>query len=497
MDFSDLTSGGSSNSNPFATLPSLLSVPLSTILTLNIHGQIPVTLHLNPPNFKLWRSFFHALFMSYGIYDHIDGTVDAKHRRHDVAWTQVEWCIVRWLYAMISEELQGMVPQDQPSAYTLWTAICSLFLDNRTQRGLIALEEFHGLRQEHLSVMEYFTRLQNLADTLRDCDMAVTDRGLVSNMLRGLSNKFSHAITTMTYDETKLPTFLQARSYLLQEERRIDRAAAHEPATALHAAARAPAAPTPAAAPPPAPAPPATGSSNSNGGQRGRKRRKGGNGGTAGYGAAPSHGGAGGSAPAFFPNTAPARRRSTRPPPRRSGAPRLHWPWRLDHSSWRLLGHVLPPDRPHVDAAALLWRWGLVLRHGGQLPHGRRPCMLSTSFPRSTHPGIIVGNGATMPVSHSGDALIPTSSSPLTLRNVLISPHLIKNLISVRAFTRDNFVAVSFDPFGFSVKDLISGTVLLRDVTAPGTCIHSATPPTSSSPMPCLPPSPLTCGISG
>ncbi|KAM3401992.1 hypothetical protein ACQJBY_006126 [Aegilops geniculata] len=106
--------------------------------------------------------------------------------------------------------------------------------------------------------MEYFTRLQTLADTLRDCDMGVTDRGLVSNMLRGLSNKFSHAISTMTYDETKLPTFLQARSYLLQEERRIDRAAAHEPATALHAAARAPAAPAPTACPhrlPPLPPP--------------------------------------------------------------------------------------------------------------------------------------------------------------------------------------------------------------------------------------------------
>ncbi|XP_044435066.1 uncharacterized protein [Triticum aestivum] len=226
--------------------------------------------------------------MSYGIYDHVDGTVDAKHRRHDIAWTQVDWCIVRWLYTMLSAELQGMVPQDQPSAFTLWTAICSLFLDNRTQRGLIALEEFHSLRQEHLSVMDYFTRLQTLADTLRDCDMAVTDRGLVSNMLRGLSNKFSHAIGTMTYDETKLPTFLQARSYLLQEERRIDRAAAHEPATP---------APTPAPAPPAPPTNP--GSFNNNNGQRGRKRRKGGNGGTGGSSPPAGHGGASGHAPAL------------------------------------------------------------------------------------------------------------------------------------------------------------------------------------------------------
>ncbi|XP_044366620.1 uncharacterized protein [Triticum aestivum] len=337
MDFSDLTSGAS-DTNPFTTPPSLLSVPLSTILTLNIHGQIPVTLHLNPPNFKLWCSFFYSLFMSYGISDHIDGTVIAKSRRHDVAWTQVDWCTVGWLYTMISAELQGMVPQDHPSAYTLWTAICSLFLDNRTQHGLIALEEFHSLRQEHLSVMEYFTRLQTLADTLRDCDMGVTDRGLVSNMLRGLSNKFSHAISTMTYDETKLPTFLQARSYLLQEERRIDRAAAHEPATALHAAARAPAAPAPTAAPPPAPAPPAP--SSSNGGHRGRKRRKGGNGGPggaggiAGYGAASGPGGAGGSAPGFFPNTGPPSGAGARSPS--SWYPGFN-PWTGTFQAWPVM----------------------------------------------------------------------------------------------------------------------------------------------------------------
>ncbi|XP_044401833.1 uncharacterized protein [Triticum aestivum] len=313
-DLSDLTSGGSSGSNPFAASASnpfaapasLLSVPLSTILTLNIHGQIPVTLTLTPPNFKLWCSFFHSLFMSYGIYDHVDGSVDAKHRRHDIAWTQVDWCIVRWLYTMLSAELQGMVPQDQPSAFTLWTAICSLFLDNRTQRGLIALEEFHSLRQEHLSVMDYFTRLQTLAGTLRDCDMAVTDRGLVSNMLRGLSNMFSHAIGTMTYDETKLPTFLQARSYLLQEERRIDRAVAHEPATALHVAAHAAATPAPTPAPAP-PAPPTNpGSFNNNNGQRGRKGRKGGNGGTGGSGPPAGHGRASGHAPAL-PPSAPMR----------------------------------------------------------------------------------------------------------------------------------------------------------------------------------------------
>jgi hypothetical protein len=45
-------------------------------------------------------------------------------------------------------------------------------------------------------------------------------------------------------------------------------------------------------------------------------------------------------------------------------------------------------------------------------------------------------------------------SPSLALNNVLVSPHLIKNLISVHQFTIDNNCSVDFDPSGCSVKDL-------------------------------------------
>ena len=77
-------------------------------------------------------------------------------------------------------------------------------------------------------------------------------------------------------------------------------------------------------------------------------------------------------------------------------------------------------------------------------------------------PPITVGNGTTMPVTHRASTVIPTSHSPLKLNDVLVSPSLVKNLISVHRLTRDNNVSVEFDPFGFSIKDLPTQTVLLR-----------------------------------
>jgi histone deacetylase 1/2 len=67
-----------------------------------------------------------------------------------------------------------------------------------------------------------------------------------------------------------------------------------------------------------------------------------------------------------------------------------------------------------------------------------------------------------MPVTHRAQTFIPTATAPLQLNDVLVSPSLIKNLISVRRLTRDNNVAIEFDPSGFSIKDLPTREEMLR-----------------------------------
>jgi hypothetical protein len=60
---------------------------------------------------------------------------------------------------------------------------------------------------------------------------------------------------------------------------------------------------------------------------------------------------------------------------------------------------------------------------------------------------------------------------------------LLKIIISVRKFTRDNYVSIEFDPFGFSVKDLATKTILLRS-NSDGELypfFGSETPPTAFS----------------
>jgi len=62
-------------------------------------------------------------------------------------------------------------------------------------------------------------------------------------------------------------------------------------------------------------------------------------------------------------------------------------------------------------------------------------------------------------IKHKHSFLLPP---PLQLNDILVSPSLIKNLISVRRLTRDNNVSIEFDPVGFSIKDLHTRAEMLR-----------------------------------
>lgn len=91
---------------------------------------------------------------------------------------------------------------------------------------------------------------------------------------------------------------------------------------------------------------------------------------------------------------------------------------------------------------------------------GNLPMYCPTSSHDSSH--IIVGNGNTLPILGTGTTSIKSSNARFILSNVLHAPQLIKNLISVCKFTKDNACSIEFDPNGFYVKDLHSRKEIMR-----------------------------------
>ena len=77
----------------------------------------------------------------------------------------------------------------------------------------------------------------------------------------------------------------------------------------------------------------------------------------------------------------------------------------------------------------------------------------------------MVGDGSCLPVTAVGSA--PGS---FRLLNVLVSPRMVHNLLSIRQFTADNSCSIEFDSSDLTVKDSASRRPLLRcDSTGPFT----------------------------
>jgi hypothetical protein len=83
-------------------------------------------------------------------------------------------------------------------------------------------------------------------------------------------------------------------------------------------------------------------------------------------------------------------------------------------------------------------------------------------FSTTPFSSIVLGNGSSIPIYCTGHTSISAPTKQLHLRDVLVAPALIKNLIFVHQFTRDNLVSMEFDPFGLSVKDYQTKVEIVR-----------------------------------
>jgi hypothetical protein len=110
----------------------------------------------------------------------------------------------------------------------------------------------------------------------------------------------------------------------------------------------------------------------------------------------------------------------------------------------------------------------------------------------AAHSSIIVGNGTRIPVTSRGSSILATDTSKFVLNNVLVVPSIVRNLLSVRQFTRNNRCSIEFDASGFSVEDLRTRRVILR-CNSTGD-LYTISPVAQQPPMPSSP-LPPPCGI--
>ncbi|GJV37277.1 putative ribonuclease H-like domain-containing protein [Tanacetum coccineum] len=96
------------------------------------------------------------------------------------------------------------------------------------------------------------------------------------------------------------------------------------------------------------------------------------------------------------------------------------------------------PTPPHAFHTMTLQNPNWNMDTGASSHLADNTSILTSCSNSSIYPSVFVGNGHSIPVTHTGHSFLHTSSKPLHLNHILVTPHIIKNLISVRQFTRDN-----------------------------------------------------------
>ncbi|KAJ9545500.1 hypothetical protein OSB04_025207 [Centaurea solstitialis] len=373
----------------------------------NVYPQFSFKLTTDGARYKLWRRIFTYMCKGAKVMGHITGTSQPKGT-DDEDWEAIDSRIKSWFYSTCEPNLLNIIIKDNCTAKDLWEALDSYFLNNKLSRSLQLQTAIRNTKKGVLSITDYCHTLKDIADSLADVDTKISEQDLVLQILQHLPPSYQSLVDVITHTKP-FPSFLEAKNMCTW------RSSSFQCSTATVTTER------------------CASTANSE------------------YSAQwpPSSTGA----ICAYPWGLPAPSALFAAPPQ---APQLcpSAPQFTDLASLFSSMSIQQPARTqdnnyYMDTGA---RSHMSYNQGNLL--SLKPCGKSKV--------IMVGNGALLPVSCIGDTFLPLSRTPLALKNVLVSDQMVKNLISVRWFTIDNWVSVEFDPFGFSIKDLNTGQLLHR-----------------------------------
>ena len=427
----------------------------------NIKHHIPLVLDLDVFNYDAWRELFLTHCLTFDVLGHVDGTATPTDD-DDIQWKKRDGLVKLWIYGTLAPPLFKSSFKTGGSAREVWLRIENQFRNNKESR---AIQLDNDLRTQDIgdkTVRDYSQGLKSIADLLENVEAPVTDRTLVMYMLNGLNEKFDNIINVIKHQKP-FPTFEEARNMLELEETRLKKP--HR-ASATHTDTPSSSTALIAAVSETKP----TENQRQHPRQNNRGNRRGGRG-RGRYNNNQQRAYYGNWNPMPYNNwNGPYNQWQQQFPPQwnnySTGSQQRQFTPRPQQHEGNMVDNMYQPTRDFAEAFNTMSltepsaNW--YMDSGASSHLASTAGNLQSVFKLNTGNSVVVGNGSTIPIQYSGNTLISSDTRPLALKNVLVAPKIVKNLISVRKFTKDNWCTVEFDPFGFTVKDLQSRKTLLR-----------------------------------
>ncbi|KAJ9535464.1 hypothetical protein OSB04_un001410 [Centaurea solstitialis] len=402
------------------------------------------------------------------------------------AWSRLDAIVLQWIYNTISNDLLHTILKPNTTASQAWTALENIFQDNRNTRAIYLDSKFVSTRlDQHPNVSSYCQAMKMIADQLANVGNPVNNQRLVLQLIAGLNDSYE-GVAMLIQQTNPLPDFYEVRSKLVMEEARKAHQAA---ATAVSPNNTASTSALTASSPPPhqssdngtrnnhQPSGSPRGRGHGRGGGRDRGRSSGGRGRnnntqqpTYGRGSPTYQSWASILPPWDYPNYTqwayppcphPTQQSNFRSPPSPSAGilgNRPQQAYAVSEASYTPTDLEQAFHTMAIHPSDQTW-----YADTGATSHTTNNLGNFTSYVNNgLFRNVIVGDGSPIPIRGIGHQTLPYPFPPLLLKNVLHTPRIIKNLLSIRRFTIDNNVSVEFDPFGLTMKEYRTRTPILR-----------------------------------
>ncbi|GJS26660.1 ribonuclease H-like domain-containing protein [Tanacetum coccineum] len=468
--------------------PTPLSKKLSLVTYHHLLMRVPVKLDLDNWNYGSWEFFFEELCSTYDVDKYIRTHPTKSSTSSSTPLTpeelKVDNIVLSWiLFTLFDSFFARLVMTCPKSAKEAWGLISDIVKDNKRSRTKALKAELRSIKLGDQSMESYFQKIDFIVNILTSLDARVNDEEVVHYALEGLPDTYNQVCVYMHWKDTFLD-LKTVRSLLITEEMRLKSQALALPADSsslmgtcrfgdlcryVHDVNAKPVTNTSGSTPRGRGTVDTTNTTNELlinplaapglAGPNGSYHPFGPPGLYHSHGptAGPMH------PPGFHVSAQqtgnpyhelnplqaiPSQPMISLAQPSTATSPIVTQPANI--GSITLSGHAT--ILPHAFNAKILQdpnsgAWNMYICASSHL-NSSSTC-LSDVFSTCLYLSVSVGDGHSIPITNMGHSVLPTSYGPFHLNNVLITPNIVKNLISVRQFVRDTNCTVEFDAFSF------------------------------------------------
>jgi hypothetical protein len=473
---SSMATSSSDSSSSSTTIPS----PEFTALAFTLPNSTSLNIvKLDGPNYLDWVSQFLPILRCNDLLGIVDGsepcppktltnaeTQEQQPNPAYVLWQKRDQQLLSWIICSLTPSLVSSM-YGLNTSYSAWTTLATRFASQSKSRISHLKRQLQNLQQGSKTCTEYLNTAKKWADQLAAGGKPVDDDDLISFITSGLNPAFNSFVTIFNFScRDKEMSFLDFQAELLSHEILLENQQQHSitpetgsfalytnksPNTSFHTAhpnsTRTPFVPsnrkpkfTPRSHPSPKFSPHVSNNTNSHQGNFG-----------------PRQGGS------QFPT-----QQGTRTSCQICGKPnhsaldcyhRMDYAYQGRHPPTQLAAMMV-----HTNADLGTQDW---LADSGANTHITvDPNTINNPVPFEGNETVGVGNGTGLNITATGSTLVNSnlanSSSKFLLKDILLCPSASANLLSINKFCIDNHCMFELTGSSFTVKDTLTGTVLLQ-----------------------------------